>query len=252
MKLNTELVIEKCRDSHGDKYDYSKVVFTRTVDKIEIVCPEGHSFWMTPSNHYHKRHPQGCPICSGKGPGKDGRSIFITKARAVFGDLFEYGDYADSKSHMDMVCVRHANPVRQSPTHHLMGKNPCRQCVTEVIRSYKPSPYNITKALRGDFVFPSEVYLVRLHNTNESFLKIGVSKDTSKRVREFITKGYQVEILVTRPFDSCNDAIIFEQSTHVYFEDHSYLPEVTFKGMYECFSDTILEEATIRLKLNEL
>ena len=247
MRLIQSKVIEKCREVHGNKYDYSKVIFTRTIDKIEIVCPEGHSFYMTPSNHYHIKHPQGCPICSGKGPGKDGGVIFLAKAHKVFEDLFEYGQYIDSKTHMDMRCTTHDIRVSQSPTHHLMGKNPCRSCTADKLRSYHPSPYNITKATRGDFNFPSEVYLIRLTNTDESFLKVGISKDTSKRVREFIGKGYSVEILLTKPFLSCNDAIMVEQSMHVLFEEHSYIPRVTFKGMFECFTEDILEESIARL-----
>lgn len=46
---------------HGDKHDYSKVVYGRNNnDKICIVCPEHGEFWQSPSHHFRG---EGCPKC---------------------------------------------------------------------------------------------------------------------------------------------------------------------------------------------
>ena len=58
-----DLVLEDFRLQHGDLYDYSKVVYTRAKDKVEIICKTHGSFWQTPDNH---RAGSGCPKCMNK------------------------------------------------------------------------------------------------------------------------------------------------------------------------------------------
>ena len=58
----TDGVIKKFRETHGDRYDYSKVIYINDKTKVEIVCKEHGSFWQTPSSHIQGR---GCPKCSG-------------------------------------------------------------------------------------------------------------------------------------------------------------------------------------------
>lgn len=61
--LTLDEFVRRSRAVHGDRYDYSKVVYTGRKHKVEIVCPEHGSFWMSPDNHWKG---QGCshPGCS--------------------------------------------------------------------------------------------------------------------------------------------------------------------------------------------
>ena len=52
--------IKKTKEVHGDKYDYSKVVYKSSREKVCIICPEHGEFWQTPSNHLSGR---GCRKC---------------------------------------------------------------------------------------------------------------------------------------------------------------------------------------------
>lgn len=52
--------IERFREIHGDKYDYSKMDYINTRTKICIICPEHGEFWQTPQKHMSG---QGCPKC---------------------------------------------------------------------------------------------------------------------------------------------------------------------------------------------
>ena len=61
--LTSEQIIESFRKVHGNTYDYSKVVYIKSNEKIEIICPEHGSFFQTPNNH---KNGQRCPKCSGK------------------------------------------------------------------------------------------------------------------------------------------------------------------------------------------
>lgn len=61
-KLTTEEWINKARIKHGDKYDYSKSVYTGWDTRIVITCPEHGEFWQTPNSHI-----QGSGCSSSKG-----------------------------------------------------------------------------------------------------------------------------------------------------------------------------------------
>ena len=60
-KLTTEQFIQKARLIHGEKYDYSKVIYTKAKDHVCIICNEHGEFWQAPDKHLHGR---GCPRCS--------------------------------------------------------------------------------------------------------------------------------------------------------------------------------------------
>ena len=58
--LTREQFIEKAIGIHGDKYDYSKVVYENTDTPVCIICPEHGEFWQTPHHHLSG---SGCPEC---------------------------------------------------------------------------------------------------------------------------------------------------------------------------------------------
>ena len=53
--------IEKAKNRHGDKYDYSKVEYINSTTKVCIICKEHGEFWQTPHGHVRG---QGCPKCA--------------------------------------------------------------------------------------------------------------------------------------------------------------------------------------------
>jgi len=58
--LTKEQFIKKAIKVHGNKYDYSKVVYENTDTPVCIICLEHGEFWQTP--HHHLRG-SGCPEC---------------------------------------------------------------------------------------------------------------------------------------------------------------------------------------------
>lgn len=60
-RMGRDEFIMKSKQIHGDKYDYSKVVYINSNEKVEIVCPEHGSFWVMPRNHLNG---SGCPHCA--------------------------------------------------------------------------------------------------------------------------------------------------------------------------------------------
>lgn len=56
------LFVPRATQTHGDTYDYSKVVYKGAQEKIEIVCPTHGAFWQSPEHHIKRAY--GCPACS--------------------------------------------------------------------------------------------------------------------------------------------------------------------------------------------
>ena len=62
-RLTKDEFIERARKIHGDRYDYSKVVYKNNSTDVCIICPEHGEFWQMPSNHVNGKYSQGCPKC---------------------------------------------------------------------------------------------------------------------------------------------------------------------------------------------
>lgn len=122
-------IIERFRDIHGDKYDYSKVNFNKMHEKVCIICPQHGEFWMTPSKHYSKK--QGCPKC-----GRDNikkclllhQEDVINKFNEVHGGRYNYSnvEYRSMRDKVDIICPKHG-VFRQYPFDHINGHG-CPKC----------------------------------------------------------------------------------------------------------------------------
>jgi hypothetical protein len=53
--------IKRAKAKHGDKYDYSQVVYVNSSTKVEILCKQHGVFECTPGNHLGRS--SGCPTC---------------------------------------------------------------------------------------------------------------------------------------------------------------------------------------------
>lgn len=61
-RTGVDKFVERARKVHGDKYDYSKVVYRRKDEKVTIICPIHGEFQQTP--HSHVTLKQNCPKCA--------------------------------------------------------------------------------------------------------------------------------------------------------------------------------------------
>lgn len=59
--MTIEDFIQKAKEVHGDKYDYSLVEYKNSSTKIKIICPKHGVFEQTPNNHLSGC---GCLSCS--------------------------------------------------------------------------------------------------------------------------------------------------------------------------------------------
>ena len=70
-----EEMVQRFKNVHGDKYDYSKVEFVRTDRKVCIICPIHGEFWQTP--YKHMTMGQGCPKCGSSHLENDIRNLLL-------------------------------------------------------------------------------------------------------------------------------------------------------------------------------
>ena len=124
-RYTTSEIIEKFKEIHGDKYDYSKVEYKTTHTNIIVICPKHGEFLIVPSNHLRG---QGCPLCNRKEKkiqikeSVDKNLIFIEKAKKVHGDKYDYSkvEYVNSNIKVCIVCMEHGE-FWQTPYSHLSG-----------------------------------------------------------------------------------------------------------------------------------
>lgn len=124
-RMGTTKFVEKAREVHGDKYDYSKVEYVNNRTKVCIICPEHGEFWQTPDKHLQNR---GCPKCCKKNK-KYTTEEFIEKAREIHGDKYDYSKtiYGNNKKEkIEIICPLHGS-FFIAPDSHLMGSG-CKYC----------------------------------------------------------------------------------------------------------------------------
>lgn len=132
MKYNTESFIQKAKEIHGNKYDYSKVEYVNSETKVCVICPIHGEFWIRPSHHINKgRNQRGCPKCGDAERRKNTRKNtdwFVQKAKEIYGDKYDYSktEYTYTDEKLCIVCPIHGE-FWQTPHIHLQGHG-CPKC----------------------------------------------------------------------------------------------------------------------------
>ena len=119
-KLTTKEFIERAKQTHGNKYDYSKVDYINAQTKVCIICPEHGEFWSKPYNHLNGSK---CPLCNRH---KWDTESFIKEAIKVHGDKYDYSkvEYVSTRDKICIICPEHGE-FWQYPLLHLEGMG-CR------------------------------------------------------------------------------------------------------------------------------
>ena len=138
-KLSTNEFIEKAKNVHGDKYDYSLVEYKNCDTKIKIICPKHGIIEQTPRCHIQGE----CFKCS-KEKLLSNNIEFIEKAKKIHGDKYDYSliDYIDSRHKVKIICPVHGI-FEQNANNHLNGKE-CSKCTN----NYKYTTEDFIKKAR--------------------------------------------------------------------------------------------------------
>ena len=126
----SENFISRARKVHGDKYDYSRVVYKNSMEKVCIICPTHGEFWQRPVDHLHNH---GCAKCSGVG--KFSTEEFIKVSNAVHNGYYDYSrvNYVNNRKKVCIICPEHGE-FWQQPSHHMNGHG-CPKCYKSKLES---------------------------------------------------------------------------------------------------------------------
>lgn len=123
-RLTEHEIIERFRQTHGDRYDYSNLNYTISSEKLTITCKIHGDFKQKLIDH---QKGDGCPKC-----GKRHRwstDEFIANSQAVHADKYTYENtqYTGALNKITITCKIHGDFTTQ-PARHVLGKNGCPKC----------------------------------------------------------------------------------------------------------------------------
>ena len=84
---DTASFVNKAKEVHGDKYDYSEVVYVNTLTKVKIYCKKHGEFYQTPQNHLSGK---GCARCGNQ----NHNILYLLRCKAT--GLYKIGITTDS------------------------------------------------------------------------------------------------------------------------------------------------------------
>ena len=171
-KLTQEQVILDFKQTHGDLYEYSDVVFINTRKKVKIGCKIHGIFEQHVNNH---KNGEGCPLC-GKLKGRSSKSQedYINEVSKIHNYFYEYGKtiYKSAHDKIIITCKKHGD-FEQSANEHRKGKG-CEKC------SYEKRGYG--KRLGEDKLFTS---LKSIHD-NKYYIDREQLNDYKNTQKEYI------------------------------------------------------------------
>ena len=199
-KLTIEEFLEKAKEVHGDKYNYSKVEYINNSTKVCIICPIHGEFWQTPNNHLNGKN---CPKCSHQSY-KYTLNNFIEKSNKIHNNKYDYSkvEYINNSTKVCIICPIHGE-FWQMPKHHLQGYG-CKKCANDLNKTNQPSQKN-----------------------NETFIKEARTIHGDKY--EYITPYINAKTKITIKCLKCGN--IFEQTPHKHINVKHGCPKCNISKM---------------------
>lgn len=126
--MTQDEVIRRAKLYHGEKYDYSSIVYINQQHKIDVVCPTHGIFHKWPKDFING---SGCPKCGAEAAGKklaDTTETFIEKAIKTHGTTYDYSKvrYTNNSTKVEITCREHGS-FWQEPWVHIAGHK-CPYC----------------------------------------------------------------------------------------------------------------------------
>lgn len=212
--ITTEDFIKRAKQVHGNKYDYSLVIYKSNKEKVKIVCKKHGIFLQEASSH---KQGHGCRKCYDE-KNLQTEKEFIKLSNKIHNNKFNYSkvDFSQGNKSVKIICPIHGE-FSQTRKNHLRGDD-CRKCASrerglksritkkEFVKKarelhgkkydYSKVKLNTTKAfisiicpLHGEFKQKAEVHY------RHGCRKCGISKITELRsssIEDFIKKANSI------------------------------------------------------------
>tara|TARA_A100000172_G_scaffold79632_1_gene67136 strand:+ start:1813 stop:2883 length:1071 start_codon:yes stop_codon:yes gene_type:complete len=126
-KKTQQEALAEFRKVHGNRYDYSRVIYKNNSSKVKIICPVHGEFEQVPGSHIKGHGCRKCSNCSPKGTLGD----LIRDFRKTHGNLYDYSKVKLAKSSQKVIitCKIHGDFTQRVNSHK--GGKGCARCATE-------------------------------------------------------------------------------------------------------------------------
>ena len=143
---------------HNNKYDYSKVHYEKSSKEVCIICPKHGEFWQKPEVHLAGHGCSKCGIDSIKEKNSDNTDVFISKARGIHGDKYDYSKtkYVKATEKVIITCPIHGD-FEQLPYNHLSGHG-CTKCNRPEVHNTEDFINRSRKAHGNKYDYSKTVY----------------------------------------------------------------------------------------------
>ena len=123
-KLLQSEFIERAKNIHNNRYDYSNTIYQNSYEKIQVICPTHGTFIVHPMDHIHAK--SGCRLCSGNFLWST--DYFINKSVEIHANLYDYSfvNYKNASTKVEIICKSHGS-FFQKPVDHMQGRG-CILC----------------------------------------------------------------------------------------------------------------------------
>jgi hypothetical protein len=234
--------LQKIIDIHGDKYDYSKTVYTDSKTKIIATCRVHGDFSKYPHDFLSGA---GCTVC-GNSKKSQAKVLtteqFIKKAEIIHNKSYDYSQtiYIKSNIEVEIKCKIDSHGIfKQKPNAHLFGYG-CKKCSEQLI-SETHNGWKYKDWIRGSEKsknFDSfKVYLIRCWNEEEEFYKIGKTFTTiHNRFPNKSVIPYNYEVITCLVFNDGRHASKKEEELKLASRSFKYVPKLKFSGRQECYN----------------
>jgi len=216
--------IEKAIKKHGNKYNYSKVIYKTGKTPVTIICSVHGDFKQRPSDHLRGYGCKQCGIVNGHKKKNLSFKEFKEKANIIHKNNYIYNSntYINSTTKTVIICPIHG-AFEQFPYSHLRGHG-CSACATYGFNNKKPAILYYLKINGG------QVY------------KIGITNRTiSERFQDSELKI--IEVIFTKFFKKGKDAYTTEQEILKKYKEFQYTgPAILKIGNTELFTENILKD----------
>lgn len=160
LRITTASFVERAREIHGDRYDYSATVYRGGGEKVEIRCPTHGPFETVARQHLYRG--SGCRRCRRPTPAVPRRMVrsmgtgeFIRRAVEVHGERYDYSGsiFTTVAKKIEITCRSHG-PFLQTPNNHLYSGAGCPTCgrsaIGESLRSNTDEFIKSATLVHGD------------------------------------------------------------------------------------------------------
>jgi len=174
LKFDTESFIQKARQIHKDRYDYSKVNYVNADTKVTIICKDHGEFQQIPDFHINRKC--NCPKCMNNIVSNSNE--FIEKSNKIHKNKYDYSqvNYINSTTPVIIICKQHGE-FNQTPDIHINQKCGCPQCINKT-----------------EFIFYSK--MIQLYPTIKRQLKVKWCKNKQFLPFDFCIEEYKIIIEV--------------------------------------------------------